>query len=104
MCEDIEAPEDLLGPEWGEGAFRSVFGRTYTPKVWGKHRALNHNSLKQALRIAEQRDCPELVDTIAALIWQAGIVGNRAECAFDVAEEWRKRAVVAEDELEKRGR
>lgn len=98
MCEDIPAPENLLSPEWGQGAFRSVLGERYAPKVWGKHRATNYASLRHAINVAMQREAPEVCDVIAALIWQAGIVGNRAQLAFGEADEQRKRANELEAE------
>lgn len=82
-------PERLLGPEWGQSAFASVFGEKYTPKVWGKHRAHHHTALKEAVEIAAKGD-PRLSDVLAAMIWWEQIVSNRAQYAFEAAYEAKK--------------
>lgn len=66
---------DSLQP-YPPGTFHEVFGATYTPVCWGKHRAAHPDTLREAMRIAAEK-APELGDVIAALVFWREVDRNR---------------------------
>jgi hypothetical protein len=97
---EIVAPDDLGNPDFGRNLFREVIGESYTPHVWGNHRALHHTSVRFALDMAD-RGMPEVADVLRALIWKQVIVDNRASHASEAQRAAEDRATAAEAALAK---